>query len=395
MYSVLIATYLRSTKKKYGEVGVGFSKSLWDATIEENILVVCKTPMAKSITKRTLAGFRNTRVNAQYYKNLIENISERPEAVVNTFRDGKHFWHINDNQNMKLDAIVGNPPYQVMDGGGRGDSSKAIYQLFVKLAEQISPNYVSVIIPARWYSGGKGLDEFRNNMIHDTQISYLHDFVQSTDCFPSSQIKGGVCYFLWHKGYNGKCLVDSSCNDRKTSCIRYLVEQDGDVFVRYNEAITALRKVMSMKEASFANLISSNDPFGFDTREEHSARRVRLEFSLTPKEDDVLIYYYQWQSKGIGHVSMNEIKQGLELVDCHKILISKAYGAGDNYPHQIINVPFYVAPKSCCTETYLAIGPFDSESVAKNALSYIKTKFFRFLVLLIKNTQNAMQGVYR
>ena len=386
---------VEEAKKKYGEVGVGFSKSLWDATIEENILVVCKTPMAKSITKRTLAGFRDTKVNAQYYKNLIENISERPEAVVNTFRDGKHFWHINDNQNMKLDAIVGNPPYQVMDGGGRGDSSKAIYQLFVKLAEQISPNYVSVIIPARWYSGGKGLDEFRNNMIHDTQISYLHDFVQSTDCFPSSQIKGGVCYFLWHKGYNGKCLVDSSCNDRKTSCIRYLVEQDGDVFVRYNEAITALRKVMSMKEASFANLISSNDPFGFDTREEHSARRVRLEFSLTPKEDDVLIYYYQWQSKGIGHVSMNEIKQGLELVDCHKILISKAYGAGDNYPHQIINVPFYVAPKSCCTETYLAIGPFDSESVAKNALSYIKTKFFRFLVLLIKNTQNAMQGVYR
>ena len=386
---------VEEVKAKYGEIGHAFAMSLWDATIEENILVVCKTPMAKSITKRTLAGFRDTRVNAQHYKNLIENISERPEAVVNTFRDGKHFWHINDNQNMKLDAIVGNPPYQVMDGGGRGDSSKAIYQLFVKLAEQISPNYVSVIIPARWYSGGKGLDEFRNNMIHDTQISYLHDFVQSTDCFPSSQIKGGVCYFLWHKGYNGKCLVDSSCNDRKTSCIRYLVEQDGDVFVRYNEAITALRKVMSMKEASFANLISSNDPFGFDTREEHSARRVRLEFSLTPKEDDVLIYYYQWQSKGIGHVSMNEIKQGLELVDCHKILISKAYGAGDNYPHQIINVPFYVAPKSCCTETYLAIGPFDSESVAKNALSYIKTKFFRFLVLLIKNTQNAMQGVYR
>ena len=108
---------VEEAKKKYGEVGAGFSKSLWDATIEENILVVCKTPMAKSITKRTLAGFRNTRVNAQYYKNLIENISERPEAVVNTFRDGKHFWHINDNQNMKLDAIVGNPPYQVMDGG--------------------------------------------------------------------------------------------------------------------------------------------------------------------------------------------------------------------------------------------------------------------------------------
>ena len=382
-------------KKKYGEVGIGFAKSLWDATIEENILVVCKTPMARSITKRTLAGFRPVRVNAQYYKDLIQNISERPEAVVNTFRDGKHFWKINDNTNMKFDAIVGNPPYQVMDGGGRGDSSKAIYNLFVDLAEQISPKYLSVIIPARWYSGGKGLDDFRDHMIHDTRISYLHDFVQSTDCFPSSQIKGGVCYFLWSKGYKGKCLVVSSCNDKQTCCDRYLVEQDGDVFVRYNEAITALRKVLLKKEPSFALLISNNDPFGFDTREEHSARRVRLEFSLIPKENDVLIYYYQWQTKGVGHVSMNEIKQGIDLVNCHKILISKAYGAGDNYPHQIINVPFYVAPMSCCTETYLAIGPFGSEMEAMNALSYMKSKFFRFLVLLIKNTQNAMQGVYR
>ncbi len=386
---------VEEAKKKYGEVGLGFSKSLWDATIEENILVVCKTPMAKSITKRTLAGFRDTKVNAQYYPNLVENISERPEAVVNTLRDGKHFWKINNNTNMKLDAIVGNPPYQVMDGGGRGDSSKAIYQLFVNLAEQLSPQFVSVIIPARWYSGGKGLDEFRDQMIHDNRISYLHDFIQSTDCFPSSQIKGGVCYFLWNKNYKGECYVASSCNGKNTCCKRYLVEDGGDVFVRFNEAITALRKVISKKESSFATLISNNDPFGFDTREEHSARRVKLEFSLLPKKDDVLIYYYQWQTKGVGHVSLNEIKQGLELVDCHKIFISKAYGAGDNYPHQIINVPFYVGPKSCCTETYLAIGPFKSEEIAKNVLSYMKTKFFRFLVLLIKNTQNAMQGVYR
>ncbi|MBO4826517.1 MAG: Eco57I restriction-modification methylase domain-containing protein [Prevotella sp.] len=386
---------VEAARAKYGEVSHGFAMSLWDAAIEENILVVCKTPMARSITRRTLAGFRDVRVNAQYFKDLIQNITERPAFVVNTLKDGKHFWKINNNENMKFDAIVGNPPYQVMDGGGRGDSSKAIYNLFVYLAKKISPNYVSVIIPARWYSGGKGLDEFRDMMIHDTQISYLHDFVQSTDCFPSAQIKGGICYFLWNKGYNGECKVDSSCNDKKSSCNRYLVEQDGDVFVRFNEAISALRKVLSKKEPSFATLISNNDPFGFDTREEHSARRVRLDFSLTPKKNDVLIYYYQWQTKGIGHVSLEEIKQGVALINCHKLLISKAYGAGDNYPHQIINNPFYVAPMSCCTETYLVIGPFDSETIAKNALSYMKTKFFRFLVLLIKNTQNAMSGVYR
>jgi hypothetical protein len=147
-------------KQKYGEVGIGFAKSLWDATIEENILVVCKTPMARSITKRTLAGFRSVRVNAQYYKDLIQNISERPELVVNTFRDGKRFWKINNNENMKFDAIVGNPPYQVMDGGA-GVSAIPVYNKFVDFAKKISPLYISMIMPAKWYNAGRGLEQFR------------------------------------------------------------------------------------------------------------------------------------------------------------------------------------------------------------------------------------------
>jgi hypothetical protein len=126
--------------------------------------------MAKSITKRTLAGFRNTRVNAQYYPNLIENISERPEAVVNTFRDGKHFWHIKKNQNMKFDAIVGNPPYQVMDGGA-GVSAIPVYNKFVDFAKKIRPLYISMIMPAKWYNAGRGLEQFRYEMLNDKCIS--------------------------------------------------------------------------------------------------------------------------------------------------------------------------------------------------------------------------------
>ena len=163
-------------KQKYANIDINFAQYIWDLTISENILVVCKTPMARSITKRTLAGFRETRVNAQYYKDLIQNISEHPEAVVNTFRDGKRFWEINPNERMKLDAIVGNPPYQVMDGGA-GVSSVPIYNCFVDIAKQCKATYVSMIMPAKWYNGGRGLDEFRSTMLNDKRISLLHDFV--------------------------------------------------------------------------------------------------------------------------------------------------------------------------------------------------------------------------
>ena len=167
---------VEEAKKKYGEVGIGFAKSLWDATIEENILVVCKTPMAKSITKRTLAGFRDTKVNAQYYKDLIKNISERPEVVVNTFRDGKHFWKINNNPNMKLDAIVGNPPYQVVSNSDNQNRNPPIYHKFVQLGIALSPEYFSLITPARWYSSNILMGNFPHEFLSDKRLCYLHDF---------------------------------------------------------------------------------------------------------------------------------------------------------------------------------------------------------------------------
>ena len=236
---------VEAAKQKYGEVSHGFAMNLWDATIEENILVVCKTPMARSITKRTLAGFRNTRVNVQYYPDLIQNISERPEAVVNTLRDGKRFWKINQDTNMKLDAIVGNPPYQVMDGGA-GVSAVPVYQHFVDIAKQTKATYISMIMPAKWYNGGKGLDDFRTSMLSDKRISFLFDFIDGHDCFPTVDIAGGICYFLFDSKHNGLCNVITQFKGNRVENIRDLSKEE--VFIRHIEELRILKKVRNSKE---------------------------------------------------------------------------------------------------------------------------------------------------
>jgi site-specific DNA-methyltransferase (adenine-specific) len=140
--------------------------------------------------------------------------------------------------------------------------------------------------------------------------------------------------------------------------------------------------------------MSANDPFGFDVREENSYRRVKPAFVKQPFDNSVAAYYFGWQTNGLSYIDFDAITKNQDLVKKHKVYISKAYGTGEVFPHQIINTPFYGNPNSCCTETYILIGPFDEKKTAENVISYIQTRFFRFLVLLIKNTQNAMKKVY-
>lgn len=369
---------VEEAKKKYGEVGMGFSKSLWDATIEENILVVCKTPMAKSITKRTLAGFRNTRVNAQYYPNLIENISERPEAVVNTFRDGKHFWKINENTSMKLDAIVGNPPYQQMDGGGKGSSSTSLFDKFVDISFKLNPHYCSMIIPSRWFSGGKGLDDFRERTLHDTRICLIRDFFDSTYCFPTADISGGICYFLWDSKYNGDCTIISERNGQSSIMKRPLLEKGCDAFVRFNESVSIIRKVRIKEEKSIETIISARKPFG------------EIIPNSTHKENSVYVYAYP----NNGYYSRFDVEQNTNWINSYKVFVTKAYGERGDFPYYVIGKPFIGKPNEICTETYLVVTTTDNNEVCANVISYMKTKFFRFLVLQKKNTQNAARNVY-
>lgn len=286
--------------------------------------------------------------------------------------------------NMKFDVIVGNPPYQLNDGGGMGQSAIPLYHKFVEQAKKLNPKYLTMIIPARWYSGGKGLDDFRREMLTDKSLRTIVDFPNAIDCFPGVEIKGGVCYFLLDRDNKGECkVITSKRNQIESTLTRPLLEKGTDTFIRYNEAISIFRKVQKDNKTTFSSIVSNRNPFGFFA----NFKKYKVE----PFENCIKIYV----RGGYGYIDNNMISSNLELIQSHKIFISKAYNAGDNYPHQIINVPFYGEYNTICTETYLAIGGFASKLEAKNALSYMRTKLFRLLVLLKKISPNTTSSTYQ
>ena len=320
-------------------------------------------------------------------KNVCENcgvnkeLYDRNKKLENYAYSFIHEQNLDNIFNMKFDVIIGNPPYQMSDGGAVA-SAKPIYQKFVETAKKLNPRYLTMIIPSRWFSGGKGLDDFREEMLNDKRISKIFDFPNSSDCFPGVEIKGGVCYFLWERDYSGECEITNINNNKKNFLKRPLLEKDLNFFIRYNQSISIIRKVLKPNENKFDTLVSSRKHFGIDTTFRGKSKK---------NENDLKIFH----NGGFGYVNEKKIYNGRNDIEKHKVYITMAYGAGETYPHQIINKPFYGEPKSVCTETYLQIGPFKSKKTCENVISYIHTKFFRFLVLMIKNTQHATKNVYR
>jgi site-specific DNA-methyltransferase (adenine-specific) len=281
---------------------------------------------------------------------------------------------------MKFDVIIGNPPYQLSDGGNNA-SAKPIYQLFVQQAKKLKPRFLTMIIPSRWFAGGKGLDNFREDMLSDTRIRELHDYFNAADCFPGIDLSGGVCFFLWDRDNRGDCKIVSARGNDTSVMERPLLEKQASSFVRFNEAIGIISKVQSMSFDSFANGVSSRKPFGITTN---------VKVNPQSSNDSVKIFAYPQN----GHISKVTISKNLDLIEKYKVLISYVYGERGDFPYLVIGKPFIAEPGTCCSETYLLARVCKSKIEAENVRSYMSTRLFRFLVLLLKNTQHATSKVY-
>ena len=296
---------------------------------------------------------------------------------------------------MQFDVIIGNPPYQLSDDGF-GTSAAPIYQHFVEQAKALEPRYLSLVIPARWFAGGKGLDEFRESMLADNRLRSIDDFLSASDVFPGVGLKGGVCYFLWNRDHPGPCQVTTHFKDWPVSTdSRQLLEEGVDVFIRFNQGLSILKKVMALESGEtqslslpeskrFDRIVSARKPFGLETTFKGTVARGA---------GDVLVY----QNGGTGYMPRSSISIGAHLIDKWKVFTGRAApgtGNRDTYPHRIISTPFIGEPGSISSETYLCIGPFDSRSEAESALSYLSCRLTRLLILLHKPSQDTTRKVY-
>lgn len=292
---------------------------------------------------------------------------------------------------MKFDVIIGNPPYQLNVGVEKDNYAIPIYQKFVEQAKRLNPRYLSMIIPARWYAGGRGLEEFRSEMLNDRHIRVIHDFPDAADCFPGVQIKAGVCYFLWDRDHEGNCRISTHLNNKVVGPVeRPLLENGSSTFIRYNQAISILRKIYNPQAPSFSELVSPQTPFGIVTsykgnKERQSITDVKMYISGNDREF----------KGGTAFAPYDKITKGFNMIPWHKVYIGEAGSGSDTFPHSILSKPFYGEPNTICNQSYLVIGPFDSKEICLNVMSYISTKLFRFMVLQKKNAQHAMRGVYQ
>lgn len=304
-----------------------------------------------------------------------------------------HAKNIEEIFNMKFDVIISNPPYQLNDGGAQA-SATPIYHKFVEKAKALQPKYIIMIIPARWMTGGKGLDEFRIATINDKHFTVLHDFANSEDCFHGVDVKGGICYFLWSRDKEELCDIYRHDTNGVIFSKRYLVEDNDNVFIRYPQLVSIKNKVWKNKAISFESIVSARKPYG-----------LASDFFVNPAKFKLPPIYDEPVKNGysiLGLVALKRIKKYIPYnyplpkkdgLNKYKLFIANSYGCGEIGEGPA--TPVLATPGELCTETFLEIGLFDTYDEASNAMSYLCTKFFRSLVGIKKQTQHATKQVYQ
>lgn len=282
--------------------------------------------------------------------------------------------------NMKFDVIIGNPPYQLSDGGF-GRSATPIYNKFVHQAKKLNPRYLTMIIPSRWFAGGRGLDSFRAEMLGDDRIRKLVDFEDASEVFPGVDIAGGVCYFLWERDARGPCEVTNVHKGEKVVSIRKLDEFP--TFIRHSQAVSIVRKVLAKKERRMSEQVSASKPFGLRT------------FVRPQKAGDLIL---RWQN-GEGPYKREDITVGVEMIDKWKVITSyvgydHAGNPGSDGRRRVFSKIDILPPRTICTETYLVIGAYDSQKQAENLVAYMKTRLFRFLVSQFMYSHHITKDAY-
>lgn len=358
---------------------------LWIQTVEENVYVVCKTPMAKSITKRTLLGYRKGKMNAHAFDDLINQLKEKPQQFKDKVLRGST-WNKKESV-MKFNAVVGNPPYQISDGGGTGDSAMPVYNYFIDAGKNLDAQYISMITPSRWMKGGKGLASFRSQMISDERLSLIVDFANANDCFYGIHIDGGVSYFLWDKSHTGE--LDYRYNDLDGTVFethRLLKNDVSDTVIRDFRQQSIVGKASNCKK--FSEIVSSRNPYGIGADIFNNEDKYAGVIFSDPTDDMCLIYGVKGIKGGAkrvtGYVNKKIIKTEARGLDKYKILFGKAYMTTSTTPPALI----YAEPNTACSETFLQIGPFDAKTEQLNCGKYIHTKFFRALLFFNRSSMN-------
>lgn len=365
-------------------------EQLWKDILKNNIFVIAHTPMAKTITERTLSGYKNYEMNVKFIDNLIEQAKENVEDLANKIKE--------EFKEMKFDVVIGNPPYQKDDGNGKG-SGTPIYQHFVELSKKISSRYITLITPSVWFTGGKGLDNYRNNMLNDNHLKAIYNFETPKEIFPKANLRGGVSFFLWDKNYDDNIIFSESINDGEiiSSGTRPIKVKNLDLFISNNKSYFLLCKLIDKglninlyNSNNLSSIVSVRNPYGLST---NFKKNKQFKSSKDLLKQPVKVYA---SNNTIGYVERDILEKGKENIDKIKVFTAFANNIGTDLSDDNLNL-FIGNSGEICTETFLEIGYNLNLQLneAENIGKYLQTKFVRFLISLIKANQNGTRKTYR